>query len=113
MPVGKAARYRRAQSLGDLPFRRSCTRRCSADFEKLRKRIHRLKRDNESLRRKLDEAFHSGRISLRISHIDSEVSYSGNREFLVSESRGSKLPPGSNSSRSESNCAASPTSCTP
>ena len=56
MRVGKAARHRRTQSFRDLPFRRSCTRRCSAVFEKLRKLVNRREREIERLRRELNEA---------------------------------------------------------
>lgn len=55
MGVGKAAR-RRTQSFWDPRFGRRCTRRCSALFEKFRKHINRLERENERLRRELREA---------------------------------------------------------
>jgi transposase len=56
MRVGRVSRHSGTQSPGYLPFRRQCTRRCSALFEKLRKQIDRRQREIERLRRHLDEA---------------------------------------------------------
>jgi len=56
MRVGRVSHHSRTQSLPDLPFRRRCTRRCSALFERLRKHINRLEREIERLRRQLNEA---------------------------------------------------------
>lgn len=56
MRVKKAAHHRRTRSFRDPFFHERCTRRCSALFEKLRKNIKRLERENERLRRQLDEA---------------------------------------------------------
>jgi transposase len=55
MRVGRASRHSGTQSPQDLPFRRRCTRRCSALFERLRKQINRLEREIERLRRQLRE----------------------------------------------------------
>ena len=56
MHVGRASRFYETQSPPYLPFRRGCTRRCSALFERLRKHLNRQEREIERLRRQLDEA---------------------------------------------------------
>src|SRR2546428_9222943 len=55
MPVGTASRHPESQPSHDLLFRRRCTRRFSALFERLRKQINRLEREIERLRRHLNE----------------------------------------------------------
>jgi transposase len=56
MRVDKALHEPGTQSFRNPPFRRQCTRRCSALFERLRKQINRQEREIERLRRQLDEA---------------------------------------------------------
>jgi transposase len=55
MRVSRTSRNHGTQTFGDLLFRRQCTRRCSALFERLRKHINRLEREIERLRRELNE----------------------------------------------------------
>jgi septal ring factor EnvC (AmiA/AmiB activator) len=56
MYIGRASPHAKTQSFPNLPFRRRCTRRCSALFEKLRKHINRLEHENDLLGRQLNEA---------------------------------------------------------
>ncbi len=56
MHVGRALNHSGTQSSRNLPFGQKCTRRCSALFERLRKHIKRLERENELLGRELHKA---------------------------------------------------------